>query len=146
MKSIKVLLGVAALALATPNFAHAAAATATPAAAVTPSTVAVNKVVGTSANFISKFTSVDCTVDPTSVAIADNQVFTCTVVGVTTSDRVIVTNPASGDVATSWCMTPVAAWVSAADTVKFRTQNVSGIACNQGSTAYQVLIYRPNPN
>lgn len=146
MKSLKILLGAWALATTIPSLAFAAAATATPAAAVTPSAIAVNKVVGTSANFISKFVSVDCTVDPTSVAIADNQVFTCTVPGTSTADRVIVTNPASGDVATSWCMAPVASWVSAADTVKFRLQNVSGIACNQGSTAYQVLIYRPNAN
>lgn len=147
MKLFKIL-GVAllGLALTVPQAAYAAGATATPYAVVTPSAVKVSKNVGTSANFYSKFITVECTVDPTNMAASDNQVFTCTVPGVATGDRVSVMNPNSGDTAVNWCALPVAAWVSAADTVKWRVVNVAGATCDGASTAYSVQVTRANPN
>ena len=144
--TLKVLLGVSALLFSSTQVYAAASATGSPLAAITPSAVAVNKAVGTSANFLAKFASFDCSFDPGNVAERDSQVATCTFVGALTTDRVIVTNPASGDVVTAWCATPVAAWVSAADTIKVRLVNTSREGCDQAAAAYQILLYRPNKN
>jgi hypothetical protein len=147
MKSIKILLGAVALALAVPTFSYAAGATATPLAAVTPSTITVTKQVGTSANFLTRFQVVGCTMNPINLAINDNLVATCTIAGLTTSDIVLpVPVSPSTDVATGWCARPIAAGVTAADTLKVRLLNISGIACDMASTEYKFVILRPNPD
>ena len=149
MKNLKVLLGVAGLMFLAstfiqPKVVYAAAATATPHITVTPSTKIVKKV-GTSANFLTNFMIVGCTIDPISLATLDGQEATCTVVGATTTDRVIPIPPAGGtSVATAWCAYPVAASITEANTLKVRLQNISGISCDMASTEYQFLLLRPN--
>lgn len=145
-KTLKALLGAVALSLAVPHFAHAAGATASPLATQTPTTIVVDKKVGSSANFLKNFRVVGCTFNPGSVAASDATLATCTITGLTTDDKVIpIPVSAATDVATAWCAFPVAASVTAADTLKVRLQNVSGITCDMASTEYQFLILRPNP-
>ena len=150
MKNLKVLLGVVGLTFLASTFIQPKVAYASPGATVspyitvTPSTV-IKKKVGTSANFLTSFMLVGCTIDPLSFATLDGQEATCTIVGATTVDRVIPIPPAGGtSVATAWCGYPVAASITAADTLKFRLQNLSGITCDMAATEYQFLLLRPN--
>jgi hypothetical protein len=146
MKNLRnAILGVVALVLVTPSLSFGAAATATPLASETPTTTLVNKKVGTSANFIKTFRVEGCTFNPGSVATLDATLATCAIKGLTTDDKVIpIPVSATTDVATAWCAYPIAASVTAADTLKVRLQNLSGITCDMASTEYFFLIFRPN--
>lgn len=149
MKTLKVILGAAALALISSNVFAAdstpvprasSSATQTPAAAATPVKI-VKKNVGASANFMSFFAQSTCSVDPASIAIASSALYTCSVPGAVVGDGVSISiKPADVIDAYPWldrdCWAVQAAWVSAADTVSYRIVNrntsSSGVATSAG--------------
>ena len=161
MKILRVLLGVAALALLSTQAMAQTPGAPTPAATQTPGTApsaspVINKVIGTSSAWTNKVAIGSCVLNPASIPAGSSTLYDCTVLGAATTDKVFVNaQPTNTSTTTRYvideCFFLQGAKVVSANTIEFRLVNrdMSGVqaalACDPPALSVDYILVRPNP-